>query len=238
VISIVIPTYNEARNIQELIPEVAKVVSDERSDSFEIIVVDDNSPDGTWRVAEAMAREYPVRVIRRWAKLGLASAVMLGFFNSRGEILICMDGDFQHDPKAIPALAEGIEQGYDIAIGSRYVADGRIDGAWRVHRHWMSSIATRAANLLTDVKDPMSGFFAVSASLLQDIKRYDLLGYKVLFEILVKGTRARSDLRIKEIPIHFNGRKSGETKLNLGEVWRYGVLYGKLVRSKMSRRGL
>ncbi len=235
-LSVVIPTYNEARNIQELIPEIARVLTEAKYQSFEVIVVDDNSPDGTWRVAEAMGREYPVRVIRRWGKLGLASAVMLGFFNSRGEILVCMDGDFQHDPKTIPALAEAVVQGHDIAIGSRYVADGRIDGTWRVHRHWMSNIATRAANLLVDVKDPMSGFFAVSASLLDGIKRYDLLGYKVLFEILVKGARARRDLRVKEIPIHFNGRKSGETKLNLGEVWRYGVLYGKLVRSKMSRR--
>lgn len=233
-ISVIIPTFNEADNIRELVPLIHRILGTQENYEYEIIIVDDNSSDGTWQAAKELSATYPVRVIRRWGKLGLASAVIVGFYNAEGDVLVCMDADFQHAPEVIPQLIKAIKNGSDIAIGSRYISEGRIDN-WQVLRRLMSRFSSLMAKLLTDVKDPMSGFFAIKKELIEEIKEFDPVGYKILLEILVKvGTR--KGIRVMEVPIIFKLRKFGKSKLDLGEIIRYGVLLSKLMMWKLKAR--
>jgi len=123
-LSVIIPTYNEAENIKMLIPRIHSVLN---SNSYEIIVVDDSSPDGTAEVAKKLSESYPVRVFVRNQKLGLASAIVHGFQKASGNILGVIDADLQHPPENIKDFIEKIEEGYDIVIGSRYIKGGRIE---------------------------------------------------------------------------------------------------------------
>jgi len=226
-ISVVLPTYNEKGNLPIVVEEIDKNL--ENCD-YEIIVVDDNSPDGTWKVALNLSKKYPVKLIRRYGKLGLASAVLMGFYNAKGDILICMDADCQHDSSVLSKMVEEIENGYDIVIGSRY--HGKVDNKWGVKRNIMSKVATFLARPLTDVKDCTSGYFALKRKIIEKIKKWDLIGYKILLEILVKG----GNLKIKEIPIKFGVRKYGETKLNYREIINYLHLVFKLYLWKLGAR--
>ena len=172
-ISVIVPTYNEAENIKKLIPMIDSVLKDY---DYEIIVVDDNSPDGTAEVAKKLAEQYPVKVLIREKKKGLASAILYGFMNANGDVLGVIDADLQHPPELLGEMAKKIEDGYDIVIASRYVKGGGTEG-WSFHRWLISKVAILLARPLTNVKDPMSGCF--------------LLSYKPLLEILVKNSYSR-----------------------------------------------
>ncbi len=133
--------------------------------TWELIIVDDGSPDGTADLAESYADVHPVRVVRRPGKAGLASAVLAGFAQARGDVLVVMDADLSHPPEAVPRLALAIEQGADLAVGSRYVAGGGTED-WPLKRRVVSRAACLIGNVLVPIRDCTSGFFAIRRSAL------------------------------------------------------------------------
>lgn len=210
-LSLVLPTYNEAKNLPELLPKLQETLS---GIPFEIIVVDDDSPDETWRIAQELGHDLPnVHVIRRVGRRGLSSAVIEGFLSAKGEVLAVMDADGQHDLTLLPKLYEAANTRADIAIGSRYIEGGSV-GEWDERRHTLSRIATNMALHLCSVKvaDPMSGFFALKRHTFEKVvNRLNPKGFKILLDILVC---TRSDTVVEEIPFTFSTRLHGESKLS------------------------
>jgi len=223
-VTVVLPTYNEAENLPLICEEIANAL---KKHKYEILVVDDNSPDGTWKVAEKLGRKYPLRVIRRYSKLGLSSAILTGFYNAKAEFAIVMDADLQHEASVLPKMLKILKNDHcDLVIGSRYTANGTIDRAWPLKRRLDSKLATLLARPLTSINDPMSGFFGIKKSLIEKMdQNWLLIGYKLLVEILAK---TDGMLKICEIPIQFKQRLYGETKLNKKEVFNYLKLICKL----------
>ena len=209
-LSLILPTYNEAANLPELLRRVH-----ERAQPFEVIVVDDDSPDKTWEVGERLTREYPhLRVIRRIGRKGLSSAVADGCDAATGDLLVVMDSDLQHDPSLVTQLQRKIEEGAAIAVASRYREGGGV-GEWVTGRRWLSNFGTFVARKLPNVEttDPMSGFFAVRRDVYE--KARPLLvpeGFKILFELLAAVPRGT---RLDEVPLQFQPRLHGESKLSL-----------------------
>lgn len=224
-VSVILPTYNEALSLRDFVPRLAQTLESQKV-VYEIVVVDDNSPDRTYEEVRNMSDTYPIRVIRRIGKLGLSSAILTGLYNAVGNVRIVMDADGQHPVEAVPELFAAIQSGADIAIGSRYVSSGSVSDDWENHRRWNSRIATWLARpLLPAVRDPMSGFFACRSDVFEGIRFYNI-GYKFLLELLVRGNYNRASLL--EIPIHFQKRIFGESKMRLSEVIKYCVLLGFL----------
>lgn len=223
-ISIVIPTYNESENIQKSIPLVTSAL---KNYNHEIVIVDDNSSDGTAEVAKKIAENYPVKIIVRDKKLGLASAILTGFMNSSGEILGVIDADLQHPPELMVALIDKIRNGYDIAIASRYVEGGSMED-WSFFRKLVSKGAIMLTKPLTNVKDPMSGYFILRKSIIEGVT-FKSHGYKLLLEILVKGNY----IKVAEIPYLFTKRMAGKSKLNASEYWKYIRLLIHLYKVKI-----
>jgi len=214
-ISIVIPTYNERENIASVVRDIYSVAL-ERGYSIEVIIVDDNSPDGTGQEAELLAHQFPVRVIHREAKLGLGSAVAEGFAAARGRIWGVMDGDRSHPAETLPDLIEPIRQGRcEIALASRYAPGGSVE-YWPWHRWILSRAATLLARLFVRVRDPLSGFIFFERSVVEAVP-LTVRGYKIALEILIKG-RYRSVL---EVPYTFRNREVGRSKLGWSEYVNY-----------------
>ena len=211
-ISVVIPTYQEGNNIKPLIEMIGMIMQDR---SYELVVVDDNSPDGTAEVAAGLSESYPIKVIRRERKLGLASAVTEGFKVAGGNIIGVIDADLQHPPELLRELVEKIEHGCDIAVASRYIEGGGVEN-WSLYRKIVSRGATLLAKPLTGIKDPMSGYFFIKRRVIEK-KRFRPGGFKILLEILVKGDYGRYE----EIPYIFRARRWGRTKLGLGGYIQY-----------------
>jgi dolichol-phosphate mannosyltransferase len=241
-LSIVVPTYNESQNIVRILDSIAETLSPYTA--AEIIVVDDNSPDGTAEIANLHAKNISndkklyVEIIRRESKFGLSSAIIAGIQSATGDLLVVMDGDFSHPPQVIPSIIEGLQDSNcDIVIASRYIKGGSIIG-WPFKRRLMSKGATKIAQygLGIEVRDPVSGFFAFRRDIIHGIK-FDGIGYKMLLEILVKTKGAR----IKEIPYTFTNRRMGTSKLEAGIMVDYlrAVMhlyrYGKSMRQKEGR---
>ncbi|NPA62370.1 MAG: glycosyltransferase family 2 protein [Methanococci archaeon] len=224
-VSIVIPTYNERENIGKLISTLKSILENL---NYEIIVVDDNSPDKTYEVVENLAKkDKNIKLIRRIGKKGLASAVVDGFKKAEGNILVVMDADFQHPPELIPKMVEEIKNGYDIVIGSRYVKGGKIED-WSFLRKIISLGAIFLARILfpkIKVKDCVSGFFALKREVIEE-KELNPLGFKILLEILVKGNYKT----VKEIPFTFKGRIKGKSNLSKKIIFEYVVHIVKLMR--------
>jgi dolichol-phosphate mannosyltransferase len=214
-VSLIIPTYNERLNIGILLKHVYEVLK-ETGHSFEVIVVDDDSPDGTWHVVQEMRGEYPnLRVLRRLHERGLARAVMLGWQEAQGEILAVMDGDLQHPPETLVSLIEALEtQRADIAVASRHVRGGAVS-KWNILRRGISWGATLAAawllpGTLATVRDPMSGYFALHRSVIEG-RTLKPEGYKILLEVLGRGQYQT----VVEVPYVFIERRQGHSKLGL-----------------------
>jgi len=224
-VCIVIPTFNERENIQQLIPLIQKVLRESSIiSSSHILIVDDNSPDGTGRMAEELAQTFPnIHVIHRPQKLGIGSALKDGFEYAlsklNADIIIQMDADLSHHPAYIPRFIAKIREGYDVVIGSRRVSGGRIVG-WSLYRHVISYIANKIAQqvLRLNVQDCTSGYRAFTQTALHTIQYSTLTerGYALQIEVLYRCQQAR--LRIGEIPITFHNRKHGETKLQGREI--------------------
>jgi len=215
-LSLIVPTYNERNNILPLAQRVKQAL---HGRSYEIIIVDDDSPDGTAEMAESLSSEYPIRTICRKGEKGLATAVVAGFAQARGCVLGVIDADLQHPPEKLVALVEAIENGADVAIGSRYIQGGGV-GEWGIIRRAISRGATFVGQLflpsIRRVKDPMSGFFLLRREVIEGVELHPL-GYKILLEVLVKGN-ARN---VAEVAYTFSERQFGESKLNLGEQLNY-----------------
>ncbi len=214
-ISVIIPTFNEKENIEKLIPGIFGQFLATGMEG-EVIIVDDNSPDGTADAAEAFRNRFNVRVLRRPGKMGLSTAVLEGFRKSNSPFLCVMDADHSHNPEAIPRMFKVLmRQGADVVIGSRHVPGGSITG-WPFHRKLISRGAKVLARPITDVKDPLSGFFMLRRDALEGVE-LNPRGYKILLEILAKGKIKK----VEEVPISFRDRKHGDSKLKKGEFWNY-----------------
>lgn len=217
-VSIIVPTYREAENLGVLIPRISDALAG-TDVSAEIIVVDDNSPDGTPEVCQRLAAQHPLRLIVRTTERGLSSAVLAGMQAAQGDLLLVMDADLSHPPEKIPELVQALRNpDTDFVIGSRYVAGGSTAQDWGLFRWINSKGATLLAWPLTSTHDPMAGFFALRRrDYLQAAERLDPIGYKIGLELLVKcGSR-----RIVEVPITFQDRLHGESKLTLKEQLYY-----------------
>ena len=230
-ISVVIPTYNEAAVIEETLRRACRAL-EASSEPFELIVVDDSSTDGTAELAESLARQSPVRVLRRPGRLGLATAVVDGWKLARGDLLAVMDADLQHPPEVLGELvralrAPGTAPGTDVAVASRYMSGGGTSD-WSLARRFASKSATHlAASVLPwtlgNVSDPMSGMFAVRAAALDGV-RLDPTGYKILLEVLAKA-RYRA---LVEVPYVFDRRGAGSSKLGGRQSLEYLVHLARL----------
>ncbi len=225
-ISVIVPTYNEKENIKKLVPAVDKILCEHE---YELIVVDDNSPDGTAEAVEEMSRKYPVRVLKRSGKLGLASAILHGFQHAKGEVLGVIDADLQHPPEYLEGFALAVLNGQDIAVGSRYVSGGKIEG-WSKYRYLVSRGAVMLSKPLTDVKDPMSGYFFIKRKVIKGVS-FNPTGYKILLEILAKGSYEH----VKEIPYTFKVREQGKSKLDMREYANYIKLLYSLYGFKLKK---
>ncbi len=229
-LSVVLPVFNESKNLPELVDRVEKSLSNV---GFELVIVDDNSPDGTAFVAEVLNAKYGnIRILRRPRKLGLSSAVIDGFNTSIPEtrIFAVMDADMQHPPELLSKMYEKINDGADLVIASRYTSGGGTNG-WRFYRKIISRVATALAHLLLPetrrVKDVLSGFFMIKREVVSEAK-LDPIGYKILLEILVKGNYSK----VCEIPYVFETRKNGKSNLNLQETLKFLIHISRLFRSK------
>lgn len=215
-LSLVIPTYNEKENIKKLIKKIQEEFRKNKI-SGEIIVVDDNSPDKTGKILEELKnKQKNLKVIHRKGKLGLSSAVLEGWKIAKGEILGVMDADFSHPPEKIKELFWAIEkEQVELAIGSRYIKDGKIKG-WNIKRKLMSKTATLLSRIYTKIKDPMTGFFMIRKKVIKGVK-LNPRGFKILLEVIIKGKYKK----IKEIPITFINRKEGKSKAGTKEILYY-----------------
>lgn len=227
-LGLVIPTLNEAGNIPVLLDRISESLSALDID-YEIIVVDDNSQDGTAEVAEQYARKDPrVRVYVREGERGLAGAVIHGWERTDADLLGVIDADLQHPPEVLPSLLTPVLDGADIAIASRY-ANGNGVSDWNKFRLFVSRAGTLATAPLQRkdlrVKDPLSGFFIVRRECLQDVKLQPE-GFKILLEILVKGRIHKA----VEVPFRFGSRHAGESKASFKVALQYFTLLGKLSR--------
>src|SRR2546423_5886174 len=176
VISVIVPTYNEAGSLPPLVDRLATAMA---GHTWELVSVDDGSHDGTADIAARLSAIHPLWVVRRAGKAGLASAVIAGFKESRGDILVVMDADLSRPPEIVPALVKAIDDGADLAVGSRYIAGGAVMD-WPLRRRVVSRIACLLGNVLVPVRDATSGFFAVRRSAI-DGGHLNAIGFKVGF---------------------------------------------------------
>jgi dolichol-phosphate mannosyltransferase len=215
-VSVVIPTYNESENIEKLIPEILHIFKENKIKG-EIIVVDDNSSDGTGIIAEKLAKKFGnMVVLHRKGKLGIGSACADGIKKSRGNVVITLDADFSHPPQAIPALLNEIKKGNEIVIGSRYIKGGEIRG-WGVHRKVTSRGANFLARLFLGLKtrDMTTYFRAYTKQALNkiDMEKIIFSGYFFSIELIYKAEK--KGIKIKEVPVLFIDRESGKSKLGI-----------------------
>jgi Glycosyltransferases involved in cell wall biogenesis len=213
-ISVVVPTYNEAENLPELLERLDRALAGR---SYEVVVVDDGSPDGTAEVARRLAGRYPVRVLVREGRRGLSSAVVEGARAAGGDVVVVMDADLQHPPELVPKLAEAAGRGC-LAVASRYVKGGGVEG-WPWHRRLVSHGAVLLARILLPearaVRDAVSGFFAYRRECVANVKPTGL--YKILLDVLVQ-CKPRC---VVEVPYLFGLRTRGRSKLGTRHIADY-----------------
>ena len=212
VLSIIAPSFNERANIRPFAQALTRTLA---GIEWELIVVDDDSPDGTYDEVLAVAAGNPrVRGIRRVGRMGLSSAVVEGILSSSAPVVAVIDADMQHDESVLPAMLAKIDGGAELVVATRYGAGGST-GDWAQGRVQMSQLATRLARMLVGgaTSDPMSGFFMARRDLVNNLV-YDLSqqGYKILLDLIASAPR---DTRIEEVPYVFRERAEGESKLTL-----------------------
>ncbi len=223
-LSVITPTYNESENIPLLLDALSDALE---GIDYEIIVVDDNSPDMTWEIAENYsAQNRRVHVIRRFGESGLSSAVLAGMEASNADVLAVIDADMQHDEKVLPAMLAAIHDGADVAVGSRGV-DGGSYGEFGPLRRLISWVAAMIAKVFLRVPtvDPMSGFFAMSRDTFMRMGPHvNPQGFKILLEFIGR----REHLKVVEVPYTFRTRTHGETKLSPSVIRSYLLAVAEL----------
>lgn len=216
-LSIIVPAFQEAPNLRLLVNEISTALEGVIP-AWEIIIVDDDSQDGSVEVCRSLCAEgFPMRLIVRTHARGLSSAVVEGFAHARASILLVMDADLSHPATAIPHLYFAILEGAEFAIGSRYVPGGTTDDRWNAYRWLNSKVASWLARPLVSLRDPTAGFFAFSRSLLGRCNSLNPIGYKIALELLIKSRASR----ILEIPIQFRTRQFGKSKLKVKQQLLY-----------------
>lgn len=219
-VSVILPTFCESENMKIIIPKISEVFV-ENEIKGEIIVVDDNSPDGTADVVQNMVEEYPVRIHVRKNEKGLATAVMKGFELAYADIIVVMDADMSHPVENIPDMINPILEGKcDATVGTRYITGGGCEN-WPLIRKIVSKGAGLLAKGVTELSDPTSGFMAIRSDKLEGVK-LDPIGWKIVLEVIVK-----TNSRCLQVPILFSEREKGESKLDfkvqidyLSHLWR------------------
>ncbi|WDE98600.1 polyprenol monophosphomannose synthase [Lentisphaera profundi] len=226
-ISIILPTYKEAENLRVLLPQIHQVLQSER---HEIIVVDDNSKDGSEELCKQLARELPLRFIKRRTERGLATAVLAGFDQAKGDYLFCMDADLSHPPEVLLKLHHELKKGVQFALASRYISGASIQEGWGFLRHINSLLPTYLTKSLTSIKDPMSGFFGLPReTYLKQRSSYKPLGYKIALELIVK-----LQIKVIEIPFTFQHRFKGSSKLNMKQRLLFLIHLSQLYRHHLN----
>ena len=230
-LALVIPTLNEAGNIGRVLHQVRGVL-DPLNINYEIVVVDDDSKDGTGDVVSAISAQDPrVRLLVRKGQRGLSGAILYGWKHTDADVLGVMDADMQHPPEVLPKLVAAIQRGRDVAIGSRYTPGGGT-GSWNPIRKLLSAAAVWVTWPLQPRKlrarDPMSGFFLVRRHSLEKIE-FQTTGFKLLLEVLVRGQIES----IEEVPFEFGLRYRGASKANFKVGWDYARLLARLYAGKM-----
>lgn len=211
--SLIVPTYNEGGNIDKIVRILCRILDQAMPNDYELVIVDDNSPDHTWEQAQVLAADYPhLRVMRREDERGLATAVIRGWQAARGEVLGVIDGDLQHPPEVLLQLLEAIESGADLAVASRHVDGGGVSD-WSLTRRILSRGAQMFGlimlpRVISRVSDPMSGYFMVRRSAIAE-KGMSPLGYKILIEVLGRGDIEQ----VAEVGYVFQEREEGESKV-------------------------
>ncbi len=215
-LSIIVPTFREADNIAPLAERIDAALSGTGIE-WELLLVDDDSNDGSEAVAAELARRLPVRMVtRRETPRDLSLAVIEGIRLSRFDRLVVMDADLSHPPERIVDLLAALDGDCDIVIGSRYTSGGVVDRSWSLYRVLNSRLATWLARPLVKCSDPMAGFFATRRSRLPELRTLRPMGYKIALELMVRG-----HLRVREVPIDFRDRSIGFSKMN----WRQQIRF-------------
>ncbi|UYO01494.1 MAG: glycosyltransferase family 2 protein [Devosia sp.] len=232
-LSVVVPTYKERDNVLPLLEKLDLALA---GIAFEVIFVDDNSPDGTAEAVKQAARTRPnVRCIHRIGRRGLSSACIEGMALSAAEFVAVIDGDLQHDESILPQLLARVEEGADIAVGSRYVGEGRSEEGLSAGRQAGSRLATRLSGILTGkaLADPMSGFFLLRRALVMEVAPHlSQEGFKILLDLVATAGRRRGGrLTIAEVPYSFRPRHAGESKMSPLIVAQFlGLIVSQLTR--------
>ncbi|NEO99688.1 MAG: glycosyltransferase [Symploca sp. SIO2E9] len=212
-LSLIIPTYKEAANVQTIVDQLSSLLDEALPQAYELIIVDDNSPDDTWKIAQELMPKYPqLQVMRRVNERGLSSAVIRGWQASRGEVLGVIDADLQHPPELLLKLWGEIQRGGDMAVASRHVDGGGVSD-WSIVRRFLSRGAQILGLIILPgvigrVSDPMSGYFMVRRKCIIG-QRLNPLGYKILIEVLARGRVPW----IGEVGYVFQERQEGESKV-------------------------
>ena len=234
-LTIVVPCFNERANVA---PMVAALDAALAGIDWEVVFVDDDSPDGTSQAARDLARQNPrIRCIRRIGRRGLSSAVIEGALSSSADYVAVIDGDMQHDETRIPLMLASVESGADLAVGSRHVAGGDSSGLSSPLRVGLSNTGIRVAQMVTGAKinDPMSGFFLLRRPLFESLAaRLTGQGFKILLDLILASPQK---LAIAEIPYKFRPRIAGESKLDALVLVQFaGLLLDKALRGMVPLR--
>ncbi|MEP6885396.1 MAG: glycosyltransferase family 2 protein [Gammaproteobacteria bacterium] len=221
-LSIIVPTFNERDNVAELIARLASCLENR---SWEVVFVDDDSPDGTAEVVrELAAADSRIRCLKRIGRRGLSSACVEGMLATTAPYLAVIDADLQHDEKLLPQMLDALQQGdQDIVVGSRYAPGGDV-GDWDARRARMSRLAVRLSRLVVpgELTDPMSGFFMMRRRVLDDsVRKLSAIGFKILADLFASH---RPPLKFSELAYTFRARHAGESKLDSVTVWDYAML--------------
>jgi len=214
-LTIVVPTYNERERLAELVDAVF-AAADRSALAVELVIVDDNSPDGTGVLADELARTRRMQVVRRAGKLGLGTAVVAGFAVATAPVVGVMDADFSHPPALVPILFKAMrETGADVVVGSRYIPGGSTPD-WPWPRRLLSRVGCLLARPVAPIRDAASGFFIIRRDLAQRVQ-IQAGGFKICLELLVRGAPGH----VVEVPFRFDDRELGESKMSMREASGY-----------------
>lgn len=236
-LSIIVPCYNEAQNVAPMVEALSRALVGQH---WEVIFVDDNSPDGTAARVSAIASQDPrVRIVRRFGRRGLSSAVIEGFLSSSATYVAVMDGDLQHDEAVLPKMLAALDSGSQIVVGSRHVEGGDNAGLAGHWRHMLSDTGIRAAQAVLPhhLTDPMSGFFAMRRDLFTALlPRLSGTGFKILLDLVMSAPKTTI---ITEVPFVFRPRTAGESKLDVVVLLQFAtMLLDKLTHGWLPTRFL
>jgi dolichol-phosphate mannosyltransferase len=229
-LAVIVPTFNERANVAAVVDRLAVALA---GIDWELIFVDDNSPDGTADAAWDLARQHDnVRCIKRLGRRGLSSACAEGILSTNAPFVAVMDGDLQHDESILPAMLAKVRAGADIAVGSRYSGEGSSGQGLSPIRQWGSNLATRLSTLVAgqELADPMSGFFMVRRDLFVDVApQLSDEGFKILLDLVVTAARKGTPPAIAQVPYVFRQRQAGESKMSPLVVLQFlGLFLSKL----------